>query len=53
MRLYSKINSADGTVDSTVLYDILTNTNSRRASGNETVDIGKLTDFAADRFDSK
>jgi hypothetical protein len=34
------------------LYEVLTNTNSRRVLGNENADVGKLMDFAADRFDS-
>jgi hypothetical protein len=52
MRHYAS-SSADGTVESVLMYQTLTNTNSWRAPGDERGAPGKHTVFAADRFDSK
>ena len=51
LRQYVNQRSSDGTVNSFLLYQIMTNTNSWREAGNERGAPGKHTVFATDRVD--
>ena len=53
MKKYVQKHSADGAVQSALMYQNLTNTNSWRVPGNERGTPGKHTVFATDRTDSK